>query len=111
MHGTENILNEISIHGQNRSFIRHAYMERAMITLSNGEKIHCELLDLSQSGCRVRSYTDIHSQLNIRLKFSNLESQWADVIWKDEYCYGVQFRRPLSVYVVEHIVRSITSTY
>ena len=91
---------------QNRSFLRYTYRVQAEIITSNGNKTHCSVLDLSQSGCRVQSFTDIVHLQNFRIKLPNIESLWADVIWKAEYVYGVQFRKPLSIYVVEHLVKS-----
>ena len=60
----------------NRLFLRYTYCEQAEIISSHGSKIHCSVLDLSQSGCRIQSFTDIVHLQNFRIKLPNIESQW-----------------------------------
>ena len=103
-----------------QDFVQKGYFERsasrfgciiqAEVIVTNGEKIFCSMVDLSQTGCRLESFADIEDLRNFRIKFSGLEAQWADVIWKKEYLYGVQFRKPLASYVVEHILKTLPQT-
>lgn len=99
---------EALAHYSERSFVRHAFAEGADLSLANGVKIKCAMLDLSQSGCRLQSYIDINQYHNLRIKIPNLELQVADIIWKEQYLYGVQFRNKLSVYVFEHLLKTLT---
>lgn len=56
----------------------------------------CRVMDLSQHGCRLSTYSALSRGTTIWLNLPGSGPVIADVMWSDDFVAGCQFRRPLS---------------
>lgn len=76
-----------------------------------GQTSLCNLIDLSESGCRLRitaNFVDVGSTVFIKLE--RLEALTGTVRWKDDDWMGIEFHEAVYRPVVDHLVKSSTTT-
>ena len=57
----------------------------------------CEVIDLSQHGARLQTYSSLRAGTMIWLSLPNVGHHAAKVVWADEFEAGLQFEIPLTV--------------
>jgi hypothetical protein len=64
----------------------------------------CKVVDLSQHGARLQTYSGMRPGSTIWLTLPGLPPIAADVRWADDFAAGCQFREPLSLTHLEQLV-------
>lgn len=76
-----------------------------------GQTSRCDVIDLSESGCRLRitaNFVDVGDTVFIKLE--GLEALAGTVRWKNDDWMGIEFHGAVYRPVVDHIVTSSTTS-
>lgn len=66
--------------------------------------VKCRIADLSSTGFRLIYPVRLDNQAPLFIRIGSLAPITAHIRWHHRDCYGCMFDRPLSSYVLEHIV-------
>jgi hypothetical protein len=88
---------------QRRSARRAAGIRSALRPRGMGS-IPVQVVDISETGCRVEVRPTPYEGSTVWLKLPGLEAWYARVAWVGEDCVGLQFSNPLHPAVVERFV-------
>lgn len=98
----ENIMSRRQEH---RAFIRGGVTIPATIREHGGGRQAVEVVELSQSGCRVKSSSFIYSGRAIFLKLPGYNQLKARVVWSQDAIYGCEFTSRLHLAIFEDILK------
>ncbi|HEV7233099.1 MAG TPA: PilZ domain-containing protein [Sphingorhabdus sp.] len=96
-------------HFNSRSFERGAVTIPAEIREIGAGKQSVSVIDLSQSGFRMRCIFLIGEGRTVFLTIPGFQSLEAIVAWHHDEYYGCRFVRPLHEAIYDHIIRSYPS--
>lgn len=89
---------------EHRSSGRSDVNIRAEVRESGAGNFHIFVLDLSQTGFRMRSLSYINPEKIIFLRMPGFAPLESKVMWSNGDFYGCEFSRPLHPAVLDHIV-------
>jgi hypothetical protein len=92
-----------------REFDRGAVEIYADVREHGGGKLKVHIIDLSQSGFRIRSSTFIRDDRAIFLTIPGYAALAANIMWHDRDLYGCSFVNPLHQAIYDHMIRNFPS--
>ena len=95
-HAVERFLTDVASDVQERRSRLRVKMNEAIVIHTNGRRHATEILDLSQSGCRIRAVTPLEIGTIVRLEMADTSTVDAEVIRTDATGTGLRFSDPLS---------------
>ncbi len=92
-----------------REFNRGSVEIYADVREHGGGKLKVHIIDLSQSGFRIRSSTYIRDDRSIFLTIPGYAALEARIMWHDRDLYGCGFINPLHPAIFEHMLGNFPS--
>jgi hypothetical protein len=89
---------------ENRRALRKPVSFRARLRERGANKFTIDVVDLSTTGFRCETSFTLYEGHPVWLTLPGLAGLEATVAWKNGYCYGFAFDRPLHPAVFDHIV-------
>lgn len=82
-----------------------------MIDLRNGQsRLTASVTDISATGLRLRTLSPLKIGQTYWAKLPAVEARHVTVKWTDGFIGGCEFDEPLPQYVLEHVMKSMTTS-
>ncbi|WP_162559097.1 PilZ domain-containing protein [Sphingorhabdus sp. EL138] len=86
---------------------REAVEAKIFIRQANSQLFRTTLSDLSVSGFRMTSYTDLDPKKPVYIRLPGIQTLSAMIKWNDYQDYGCEFRNELHPAVLEHLLNKL----
>jgi uncharacterized OsmC-like protein len=74
-----------------------------------GAKSPVDILDLSQTGCRIMSVSKYDGNRRIYITLPGFAQIEAEIMWHRQFEYGIRFVAPLHISIYEHVLTKFPS--